>query len=227
MDYIFNDAKKAAAAVLVGGLFAIPPVVANASTQYLSAQGSKNTLSTRSSRKKGNFSEYVVPSVGREAKLEVSIDATLLKSIPTVALVESGNSGFYGRVESVMKSFGLNKSQLSAVLNVQRKSIYDWQAKPEIEVREGTLKRVHALEELQNYMDEGHSPMTGKLSFGSLGHKDLASELISKSLDIVKLKKLYDRYWLEFDGLSKRAALTRATKGFERKPLDEVNFAGA
>jgi len=232
MDYTLgSDGKKAAAAMLIGGLFAMPPVVASASTQSLSSQANTNTVNARPSKKKSRFSGYVSPAGGLQVKSGASIDSTLLKFIPVVSSIgstgDNGVSSFYERVENILKLFGLNKSQLAAVLNVQRKSIYDWRAKPEIDVRDITVKRIQALEELLEYMDDGHSQMTAKLSFGSLGRKDLAQALTGRELDIVELKKLYDFYWLEFDGMYKRSILTKATKGFEKSPLDGRSFVGA
>ena len=127
-------------------------------------------------------------------------------------------------VKNIMQNLGFNKSQLSAVLNVQSKFIYDWQSNSSVEVRLAMVDRIKTLENFTAYMDEGHSRFFSKLAFGSLGHKDLAQEITKGVLDLIKLKALYDNYWLEFDGMYKRAKLREATKDFSNEHSKDNMF---
>lgn len=174
--------------------------------------------SARDSRRRKNFSsEYVPSNIQAEARYE-AIRAPVIKTIPTLnsaSIEKAGDAeSFYDRVKNIMNRFGLNKSQLSAVLNVQRKSIYDWQSNPSVEARLATVVRVQTLEDFATYMDNGHSRFLSKLAFGSLGHRDLAHEITKNTLNLAELQKLYDQYWLEFEGMCKRAKLQEATRDF-------------
>ena len=111
-----------------------------------------------------------------------------------------------------MIRLGFNKSQLSAVLNLQQNPFYE------------IGDRIQTLEDFATYMDNGHSRFLSKLAFGSLGHKELARELIKDTLDLTQLKALYDNYWLEFDGMYKRAKLREATKYFTNESSKDTIF---
>ena len=124
-------------------------------------------------------------------------------------------SSFSDRVDSITKNTSFNKSQLASILRVERKSIYDWKKKPNVNVREATRDRVGSLEHFISSMDEGHSQYIAKLAFGSHGHKDLAEALLAENIDSSKLESLYDKYWLEFDGFYTRAKIEEQTRGFD------------
>ncbi|UJS25337.1 hypothetical protein [Thiothrix winogradskyi] len=224
-------AAKFAGMVIAGMCFVAPP--ANAATgtakTNLSPPLAKETSGIRSSRKGRNLLlGYVRSDIQPEARYDTPTKASEIRKIPTPQAIHVENAGgaesFYGRVESIMTSFGFNKSQLSAVLNVQRKSIYDWKSNLSVEVRSATVDRVQTLEDFAAYMDNGHSRFLSKLAFGSLGHKDLAQEITKDALDLTQLKALYDNYWLEFDGMYKRAKLREATKDFSNESSKEELF---
>lgn len=225
-----KTAARYAGMVVIAGMSFIAPS-ANAATSAgkanLNPPLAKETSGIRNSRKeKSLFSGYVRSGLQPEARYETKISETKTIPIPKASHAEKtgGAESFYDRVENIMHSFGLNKSQLSAVLNVQRKSIYDWQSNPSVEVRSATVERVQALEDFVVYMDNGHSKFLGKLAFGSLGHKDLAQEITKAALDLNQLKALYDNYWLEFEGMYKRAKLREATKDFPNESSKEELF---
>lgn len=128
--------------------------------------------------------------------------------------VSSGLFSFSDRVSYLLKKTSLNKSQLAAVLNVERKSLYDWQKNPEVQVRAQTKARVALLEELIAEMDDDHTQFLGKMAFGSHGKDNLAKSLTSQELSLDQLKELYDQYWDEFEGHAVRARIERNTKHF-------------
>lgn len=225
-----TNTTKLAVIMLAGLCFS--PLPANATVNVAKANFTpllaKESLGLRGSRRERNLvSGYVCSDFQPTARYETAKRAKV-KTIPTNQFVEINTSkgvmSFYDRVESIMTSFGFNKSQLSAVLNVQRKSIYDWQSNPSVEVRLATVYRVQTLEDFAAYMDNGHSRFLSKLAFGSLGHKDLAQEITKDALDLTQLKALYDNYWLEFDGMYKRAKLREATKDFSNESSKEELF---
>lgn len=224
-------AAKFVGMVIAGMCFVAPPANAATSTvkTNLSPPLAKENSGIRSSRRERSLlSGYVRPDIQPEARYETPTKASEIRKIPTPQAAHVEKSGgvesFYGRVGNIMHNFGLNKSQLSAVLNVQRKSIYDWQSNPSVEVRSATVERVQMLEDFVVYMDNGHSRFLGKLAFGSLGHKDLAQEITKDALDLNQLKALYDNYWLEFEGMYKRAKLREATKDFPNESSKEELF---
>lgn len=225
-------AKFARTMMIAGMCFVAPP--ANAATgtakTNLSPPLAKEISGIRNSRREKNLpSGYVRSDIQPEVKYKTT-KASEIRTIPTPKdpHVEKagGAESFYNRIENIMNGFGFNKSQLSAVLNVQRKSIYDWQSNPSVEVRSATVDRVQTLEDFAAYMDNGHSRFLSKLAFGSLGHKDLAQEITKNVLDLTQLKALYDNYWLEFDGMYKRAKLREATKDFPNESSKEELFIG-
>ncbi|MBK8452959.1 MAG: hypothetical protein WAQ53_04675 [Thiofilum sp.] len=222
---------KFAGMVIAGMCFVAPP--ANAATgtakTNLSPPLTKEMSGIRNSRKGRNLLlGYVRSDIQLEARYDTPTKASEIRKIPTSQAIHVENAGgaesFYDRVESIMTRFGFNKSQLSAVLNVQRKSIYDWKSNLSVEVRSATVDRVQTLEDFAAYMDDGHSRFLSKLVFGSLGHKDLAQEITKDALDLTQLKALYDNYWLEFDGMYKRAKLREATKDFSNESSKEELF---
>lgn len=222
---------KFAGAVIAGVCFVAPP--ANAATgtakTNLSPTLAKETSGIRNSRKERRpLSGYVRSVIQPEARYETPIKVSKIRKTPTLQATHIENTGriesFYGRVESIMTGFGLNKSQLSAVLNIQRKSIYDWYSNPDVVVRTVTVERVRTLEEFAAYMDKGHEKFLGKLAFGSLGHNNLAQAITQETLDLTQLQALYDNYWLEFDGMFKRAKLHKATRHFTSESSTEELF---
>ena len=105
-----------------------------------------------------------------------------------------------------MTDFGLSKGGLCAVLNAQREHIdRRW-----IEPSTHAVSRVQILETFAASMDNGHARFLGKLAFGSLGHNDLAQAMTQETLNLTQLQALYDKYWLEFEGMYKRAKLRKA-----------------
>lgn len=223
-----NNASAAIIMVVAGSCFVALPANASLSAKTgFSTPLAKETSGIRTSRRgRHTFSGYVIPEIQLEANFRTD-KLTIPKTIPTpkTRVAETIEvKSFYHKVEQLMTDFGLNKSRLSAVLNVQRKSIYDWQSNPSVEVRSATVDRVQTLEDFVAYMDNGHSRFLSKLAFGSLGHKDLAQEITKDALDLNQLKALYDNYWLEFEGMYKRAKLREATKDFPNESSKEELF---
>ena len=221
-------ARRVADVAVAGLLFVTPPacaapISANVSSTPLTAKDISVVRSTRKSRTSisDSFDNW-------QPKITLEVDKnTTPKTIPTpkAKVVENTEvKSFYHKVERLMKNFGLNKSQLSAVLNVQRKSVYDWKSNPEVEVRAATRTRVQILERFAASMDNGHAMFLGKLAFGSLGHNDLAIAMTQETLNLAQLQTLYDNYWLEFDGMYKRAKLREATKDFSNESSTEELF---
>lgn len=214
--------------VVAGSCFVALPANASFSAKMgLSTPLAKETSGIRTSRR-GRYtsSGYAVPEIQLDASFRTN-KLTTPKTIPTpkARVVENTEvKSFYHKIERLMKNFGLNKSQLSAVLNVQRKSVYDWKSNPEVEVRTATVKRVQILETFAASMDNGHAMFLGKLAFGSLGHNDLAIAMTQEALNLTQLQTLYDNYWLEFDGMYKRAKLREATKNFSNESSTEELF---
>lgn len=123
---------------------------------------------------------------------------------------------FYDRVRRLSDDFNLNKSQLAAILNVERKSIYNWKNNPQQGVRAVTIRRVDILERFRDSMDAGHQKFLSKMAFGALGHKELAKSLLQSELAIEQLVTLYDQYWVEFDGMLSSDRIREKTKDFHR-----------
>lgn len=220
--------KKVTDITVAGLLFVTPPVCAVSVNASISSTPltAKNISVVRSTKKartsiSDSFDNW-------QPKIVLEVDkSTTPKTIPTpkARVVENTEvKSFYHKVERLMKNFGLNKSQLSAVLNVQRKSVYDWKSNPEVEVRAATRTRVRILETFAASMDNGHATFLGKLAFGSLGHNDLAIAMTQETLNLAQLQTLYDNYWLEFDGMYKRAKLREATKDFSNESSTEELF---
>lgn len=109
---------------------------------------------------------------------------------------------------SLKDSFGFSKiAQWASVLNVERKTIYDWQKNPKKNVHERIAKRIEALDVLHADMLESHRKYLALFSFGKYSDPILKNALIEEPMDKEKLLESYDRLFVKFDGLAVRKSL--------------------
>ncbi|EKO3786479.1 hypothetical protein V9R59_002751 [Vibrio harveyi] len=216
-----------AVAALSSGYVHAEPSASQSTTTYYSKAPNINSLSDEYKL----LDEYFDATNGNEAKSTVffSSNASFLRSSSlkddSIKIVdellerltaEHVSTTFYERVSGLADKLSLNKKQLAGVLNVERKSIYDWQKKPDVNVREATRLRVEMLEEFANSLDEGHSKYVSKLAFGSHADQELAQLLVLEDTSLDQLQDTYDRLWLKFDGFAARARIKAQTEHFEK-----------
>jgi len=116
---------------------------------------------------------------------------------------------FYSEVMALNEWLKFSKSKLASLLHVQRKSLYDWKDKPEVDVRNSTKKRLALLNSFVNQMDEEHRGLLGKVLFARESPisdtrksvSELRAALFSDKLERLELIPLYDDLWSDFESL--------------------------
>lgn len=108
-------------------------------------------------------------------------------------------------------AFGFKKiAPWARVLQVERKTIYDWMKRPGTVIHPRIIARIDALNELYRVMEPSHRKYVYTMAFGKWSDEDFTSLLLKSELDDKELVNSYDRLFMKFVGLEKREILSRA-----------------
>ena len=110
----------------------------------------------------------------------------------------------------LQKDFGFKTAQWAAVLNVERKTLYNWIKRPETSVQKRVITRLNALNQFLQEIDPEHTQYVPKFAFGRYPDHRLAEALKQRPLDLDNLIENYERLYADFDGRYKRDKHKRA-----------------
>lgn len=101
-------------------------------------------------------------------------------------------------------SFGFKTSQWAAILQVERKTLYNWEKNPETKMQAKVAERLLALKEFHDSIDSEHAMFISKMTFGKHSDGDFLSAFNDKDMTLRSLTEVYDDHYIEIDGLYKR-----------------------
>lgn len=119
----------------------------------------------------------------------------------------SGNrvtNGKKNKALSLKETFGFNTAQWAAVLNVERKTIYDWESKPNTKIQQRVLDRINTVDKLKDTVDQEHLKYIPKFAFGKNADIGFANALTGKTMNYDDLIDNYYRLYSVIDGRFKR-----------------------
>ncbi|EQC1056677.1 TPA: hypothetical protein ACSC6I_003572 [Providencia rettgeri] len=109
--------------------------------------------------------------------------------------------------EELRQLFGFKTAQWAVILNVGRKTLYNWSNNPEGKIKSEAEDRLNILAEFSKEFRSEHSRYFSKLLFGRFSNKNLRETFTAKNLDLNSMLKAYDEVYGELDGFAVRADL--------------------
>ncbi|EPQ5995042.1 TPA: hypothetical protein QHK14_003563 [Klebsiella pneumoniae] len=104
--------------------------------------------------------------------------------------------------------FGFKKAQWASILNVERKTLYNWEEKPDSTPHAKVMINLEVLKHFSEEIDKGHAPFISKMTFGK-GRKDEFTQAFTRQpLSIESMVSAYEKYYTEIDGFYKRQLLS-------------------
>ncbi|MGR5048161.1 hypothetical protein ACPV3P_05390 [Photobacterium damselae] len=104
----------------------------------------------------------------------------------------------------LQNTFGFKTAQWAAILQLERKTLYNWKKHPETVVQKRTQERIETLASFAEEIDEGHQRFISKISFGRYSEPSLREALVSQNLNLNNLIEAYDYLYAKLDGHYKR-----------------------
>ena len=104
----------------------------------------------------------------------------------------------------LQKLFGFKTAQWAAVLQIERKTLYNWAKNPDTNVQGKVAERISIFSKLFNEMDSGHAHYLASFAFGRYKDAKIGDLLISDKLSLEGIVDHYERLYSEFDGKHKR-----------------------
>lgn len=144
----------------------------------------------------------------REQSTQVETTITTNKANYSIAANENItkiNNSLVSESQMLQTEFGFKTAQWAAVLQVERKTLYNWAKKPETKIQGKVLERIETFKAILNDMDTGHAQFLASFSFGRYKDPEIGKELVNESLSFDKVIDHYERLYSEFDGKYKRA----------------------
>lgn len=108
------------------------------------------------------------------------------------------------------KEFGFNTAQWASILQVERKTLYNWEKNPDTRIQQKVLNRLAALDEFYSEVDSEHTKYIAKASFGKKSFPTFATIITSDPLIANDLVSVYEEMYAEFDAIYKREKHERA-----------------
>lgn len=104
----------------------------------------------------------------------------------------------------LQKEFGFKTAQWATILQVERKTLYNWIKNPETKIQDKVAKRLTIFSELFEDMDTGHAHYLASFAFGRYRDAKMANVLTKNHLSFDQVVENYERLYSEFDGKYKR-----------------------
>lgn len=112
--------------------------------------------------------------------------------------------------KEIQAKFGFKTAQWAAVLNVERKTLYNWQKNPETSVQKRVAERINVFADFAQEIAAEHLRYIPKLAFGRYLDKQFSEHLQASPLELDDLVDDYYRLYSELDGFFKRDKHSRA-----------------
>jgi len=102
------------------------------------------------------------------------------------------------------EQFGFKTAQWAAVLQVERKTLYNWEKSPETKLQQKVVERLLLLQQFYKNIEQEHAMFISKLTFGKHSDAAFLNAFNNASLSLESLMQLYEERYIEIDGLFKR-----------------------
>jgi|TARA_R110000868_G_scaffold373866_2_gene638197 hypothetical protein len=109
---------------------------------------------------------------------------------------------------TLKKELSLSVASLSALLNVERKTIYNWNKNPDSKLNNKNIGRIRALISFFNSMDYGHKAVIGRFLFKKNAIREFSDAVTRREIDLDEMATLYDKYWIQIEGAYKRSLVS-------------------
>jgi len=139
-----------------------------------------------------------------QVQTTVSISDNANYSIALPKNVEHVKNFLITESQKLQKEFGFKTAQWAAVLQVERKTLYNWAKNPETKVHDKVASRITIFNKLFEEMDTGHAHYLASFAFGRYKDAEIGNLLIDENLSFNEIVEHYERLYSEFDGKHKR-----------------------
>ncbi|MEY0961589.1 hypothetical protein AB7188_22210 [Providencia rettgeri] len=109
--------------------------------------------------------------------------------------------------DDLREKFGLKVSHWAKILRVERKTLYNWDKNPSVNIQGETALRILTLNEFARSFRVEHRDFFAKMLFGRLANKGLLAAFTAPKLDLEKLLEAYDSVYAQLDGFVVRSDL--------------------
>jgi hypothetical protein len=139
-----------------------------------------------------------------QVQTTVSISDNANYSIALPKNAEHIKSSLITESQKLQKEFSFKTAQWAAVLQVERKTLYNWIKNPETKVHDKVANRITIFNKLFEEMDTGHAHYLASFAFGRYKDAEIGNLLIDENLSFNEIVEHYERLYSEFDGKHKR-----------------------
>lgn len=139
-----------------------------------------------------------------QVKTTVSTSDKANYSIAVPKSKEVIKSSLITESHKLQKEFGFKTAQWAAVLQIERKTLYNWIKNPETKVHDKVANRITIFNKLFEEMDTGHAHYLASLAFGRYKDVEISNSLMNDNLSFDEIVEHYERLYSEFDGKHKR-----------------------
>jgi hypothetical protein len=139
-----------------------------------------------------------------QVQTTVSLSDNANYSIASHTNAEPIKSSLITASQKLQKEFSFKTAQWAAVLQVERKTLYNWIKNPETKVHDKVANRITIFNKLFEEMDTGHARYLASFAFGRYKDAEIGNLLIDENLSINEIVEHYERLYSEFDGKHKR-----------------------
>jgi len=139
-----------------------------------------------------------------QVKTTVSASDNANYSIALPKNAEPIKSSLITESQKLQKEFSFKTAQWAAVLQVERKTLYNWIKNPETKVHDKVANRITIFNKLFEEMDTGHAHYLASFAFGRYKDAEMGNLLIDENLSFNEIVEHYERLYSEFDGKHKR-----------------------
>lgn len=125
-----------------------------------------------------------------------------------ISLPEEKSIGFYQEVSRFSDLSNLSIAKVSALLNVERKSIYDWKKNPEVSVREKTKERLFVFDDFLQSIEPSHRGLVFSHALKKMDHalpqveeslERFRSVILKREISKDEILSAYDDIWNEIE----------------------------
>lgn len=142
--------------------------------------------------------------------IECQINKDIQSNNVTFASEDDGGSKsqIHALSSELQKKFGFKKAQWASVLNVERKTLYNWENNPNSTPHIKVLDNLKVLNNFAGEIDDGHAPYISKMTFGKGRKQEFTQAFTTQPLSFESMISVYEKYYTEIDGFYKRQLLS-------------------
>ncbi|HIH9744194.1 TPA: hypothetical protein ACYU6U_002834 [Klebsiella pneumoniae] len=121
---------------------------------------------------------------------------------------DGSKSQIHALSSELQKKFGFKKAQWASILNVERKTLYNWESNPNSTPHIKVWHNLKTLDKFASEIDIGHAPYISKMTFGKGRKQEFTQAFTTQPLSFESMISVYEKYYTEIDGFYKRQLLS-------------------